>query len=515
MKRQWIVYPFLFALFPVLALYSANVTEVSPSQVFLPALVVVGATVLLLVLAWLVVRDSRWAALLVSVLLVLCFAYGHVVNLVAGNPDAGTNPFLPRYGGLAYLVFLLWIAVGGASAYVIWTWRRRTGIRKLTSVLNVVGIVLVVVPTLNITIREIRGVSRSAQTAVRTEITLHNPETLPDIYYIILDRYANARTLAEMYDFDNSDFFSYLSSRGFYVASGAYSNYPSTKHSLASSLSMEYLDELAQQVGATSTDEGPINDSLRDYTVWRLLESAGYTFIHFGSWWEPTRDNKYADANVNYRGQLPEFSMLLLRSTILDPVGTTVGLWGEPRRTQWERVRYKFERLAQIPEMEEPTFVFAHFLTPHPDYVFKRDGSFLELSEAVGSPLKTLYIDQLVATNNMVRSLVESLLAESDTPPIIILQSDEGPYAGGSDVWAGGAKATDVELREKMGILNAYYLPAVLDGRLYESITPVNSFRLVFSLYFDADLERLPDINYVCTGGPYNFVDVTERLTQE
>jgi hypothetical protein len=38
MKREWIIYPLLFALFPVLARYCASVTEVSPSQVVRRAL---------------------------------------------------------------------------------------------------------------------------------------------------------------------------------------------------------------------------------------------------------------------------------------------------------------------------------------------------------------------------------------------------------------------------------------------------------------------------------------------
>jgi len=63
-----------------------------------------------------------------------------------------------------------------------------------------------------------------------------------------------------------------------------------------------------------------------------------------------------------------------------------------------------------------------------------------------------------------------------------------------------------------MGILNAYYLPELTDSGLHESITPVNSFRVLFNHYFDADLELLPNANYVCMSGPYDFVNVTERL---
>jgi protein-S-isoprenylcysteine O-methyltransferase Ste14 len=55
-KRQWIAYPLLFALFPVLALCSANVTEVSPSQVMVPSVVVVGGALLFMGVSWLVLR---------------------------------------------------------------------------------------------------------------------------------------------------------------------------------------------------------------------------------------------------------------------------------------------------------------------------------------------------------------------------------------------------------------------------------------------------------------------------
>ena len=88
--------------------------------------------------------------------------------------------------------------------------------------------------------------------------------------------------------------------------------------------------------------------------------------------------------------------------------------------------------------------------------------------------------------------------------------------SGGGD-WTSwkGAAATDAELREKTGILNAYYLPDLDNNPLYPSITPVNSFRLVFNLYFGTDLELLPDRIYVYyPGRPYTFYDITERLWQ-
>ena len=61
-----------------------------------------------------------------------------------------------------------------------------------------------------------------------------------------------------------------------------------------------------------------------------------------------------------------------------------------------------------------------------------------------------------------------------------------------------GAHATTDELEEKFGILSAYHLPGVDPeaAGLYPSITPVNSFRVVFNTYFDAGLPLLPDEIY-------------------
>ena len=56
---------------------------------------------------------------------------------------------------------------------------------------------------------------------------------------------------------------------------------------------------------------------------------------------------------------------------------------------------------------------------PHPDFVFDSDGSFLTPEIAAERTTDAQYIDQLVATNKMVEALIDRLLADSETPPII------------------------------------------------------------------------------------------------
>jgi len=518
MKKWFVIHPFLFSLFFVLGLYSTNVDEVSFSQVVVPMLVVIAGTTVILLLAWLLLRNLRRAALLTSVAVILCFSYGHVVNLIGKPPGAGYDFFTP-ISGLAILILMVWAMIFGISVYFIrWYWKRRwnPNVGKLTTLLNVVGAVLIIMPVITIVVQEAQGSGRHMPAPDAGDVQLSAPETPPDIYYIILDRYASASTLEETSGFDNSEFLDYLSDKGFYVASESRSNYLTTAHSLASSLNMEYLDALAEEVGESATDLSPLYSMVKDYRLWRLLNSAGYQYIHVGSWFEVTRENKYADTNINYGGSLSEFSRLLLKTTALDPVGWTLGLWGDERRIQYERVRYEFDRLSEVPDIEAPTFVFAHFITPHPDYVFKRNGDFLTLEEASRTSRAAMYLDQLVATSEMVKSCIDRLLAQSAVPPIIILQSDEGPYP---DFWQTidwtETQGSNSDLRVKSGILNAYYFPSVDQGVFYPSISPVNSFRLLFNLYFGANLESLSDRHYYWQPGqPYRFIDVTDRLQE-
>ena len=90
----------------------------------------------------------------------------------------------------------------------------------------------------------------------------------------------------------------------------------------------------------------------------------------------------------------------------------------------------------------------------------------------------------------------------------MILQSDHGP----SSITGWDDPSREL-LNERMNILNAYYLPGDGQKVLYPSITPVNSFRLIFNQYFGAKFQRHEDKSYFSTKvKPYGFIDVTDRL---
>lgn len=518
MKKLPILHPFLFAVFPVLSIFSWNIEETSVSEILAPTGIILILVLGLILFLRGALKNREKVGILISLLLVFFFSFGHIWDLVYEISDSS----IILHRSLLFIWSVLFVYLSYS------TLKTKRDLGDLTNFLNIAAIFLIIVPLINIgsyyefgnrdnwqNIRRRGNIEIKTSDFKRSE----KPRSLPDIYYIILDRYPNETTLREVYDFDNGEFLNYLSDTGFYVASKSNSNYLKTAHSLASSLNMEYINYLQEKVGEKSRDWRPVYKMLEDYKVWRFLRLKGYKFIHFGSWWNPTMRNKYADANFNLYS-LPEFSACLYQTTLLYHLGLELGSVEEYRKSQWRNILYEFDKLAEIPNIKEPTFVFAHILIPHPPYVFDKNGNFLSYQEANNRTEKANYLNQLIFTNKKVKSLVNTLLLNSENPPIIILQSDEGPFPARyerherSFNWT---QATDAELKMKMGILNAYYLPDIDEKVLYPSITPVNSFRLIFNLYFNTSFELLPDKNYAFEdyNHLYKFFDVTDRIKND
>ena len=151
------------------------------------------------------------------------------------------------------------------------------------------------------------------------------------------------------------------------------------------------------------------------------------------------------------------------------------------------------ERFAQIAFLaNDPalTFAYAHFLIPHPPYAFARDGSAQsEINRSTWTEQR-LYVEQLIATNNLILKLIDDVVSSSDVKPIIILSADEGPYLMAGDE----SLSRDEQIAKRTGILNAVLIPdAEVRQQLPTPLMPVNTFRFLFKEYFAAPIALLPD----------------------
>lgn len=512
-----VAYPILAATYPVLALYSVNLREMVPlEQLLAPLTAAVLVTALLLALLRIAFADWQRAGILTLVFVVLFFTYG-------GAWDAMPSDLV---GG--HLTLLgVWIALAAATTVVV-RGVRGQDLARATPLLNVVVALLVLANVVAIGGFQLslRADASSAAGAAATRgPDLGTVERLPDIYWIVLDRYGSEAVIRDYYDHDISAFIDGLRERGFYVADGATANYRKTAPSLVSIRNMDYLDgDALRERAIAGNDWGPLyRDLSRSFPVLEILRSLGYRFVYSGTYWEFTASHPAADVNYRYEGARGEFATVLASGTLLratEALGE--GAIVDGRRERWELTRFQWDALGDAIRLGSPKFVHAHFALPHEPYVFRADGSFLPEDVAESRSLEENYADQVEYANASVLAFIDELLAaRADDPPIVILQGEEGPYPprSGAPGFSWAADATDEELHRKFGVLSAYLLPGLPSERaeeagLYRSISLVNQFRVILSHYFAANLEPLPDRNFIWASESelYDFVDVTQRV---
>lgn len=505
----WAIHPMLLAAYPVVFLFAENIREqVTVTSILAPLGVALAAAVVALVVHLVVVRDRLRAGLLTSLAVVLFFAYGHVWGML--------DEALSDEGWL----LLAWAILALVGIAVI---ARLPYDRARNATLGLAGASAVLVAVNAVPMAGF--VARPAPDTASVsgpDRTTGTPTRRPDIYYLIFDRYAATSTLRDLYGYDNTPFIAELEERGFRIAEHSYANYLKTSMSLASSLEMDYLDIDRLAAQASSPDDlgpalrllgGPMEAPM-------ALKARGYEYIHIGTWYGPTAANSAADQVFRY-GSLSEFSSVLYDSTLLPALvgDSTGGERSEFRESYRRHAHYQFDRLARIASRSSPVprFVLAHVSLPHPPYVFDATGNPVSVTEERARSGSRNYTEQLAYTNARILELLDRLLdtAPGDEP-VVLLQADEGPYPvvferdqAGFD-WR---EATTDQLRQKFAILNAYHLPGADTGGLSSSISPVNSFRVVFNAYFGTDLELLPDRSYAWNADDlYDLIDVTDRL---
>jgi len=496
-----VIYPFVFAIFPILFLYAFNIDQTPFKDAIIPLLISLAAVAVLFLLLWLALKSAAKAGLISSVFVVLFFSYGpflHVLHktFLKAVPD---NAFTAVFA----LVFIL------LAALII---RHKGDFKKLTKMLNVVAVVLIALSIINITVYGISASSRNRQThrgvPVKKIVGLDRSK-LPDVYYIILDAYVGQQTLKDFFKYDNSEFTGFLKEKGFYVASESRSNYPETFLSLASSLNMEYVNFLTKECGKNSKSRYIPYKMIENNAVSHFFKLNGYKVVVLASNWVGTRRFKDADLLMARNTVFEqEFTDVLIKSTLLR---TVVNIGGVASR---EGVQYMFSELPEIQGMiEGPRFVFAHVICPHPPYLFDRNGNPVKDSgeATTWGDRKDDYLNQLIYVNKRIKQFVSEILAKSKRPPVIILQADHGTAFVLGTAWDKWIKPSAEGVRERTGILNAYYLPALGEGTPYETITPVNSFRLVFDRYFKTSYGQLDNRVYWSSyDHPYVFIDVTD-----
>lgn len=500
-NRLWVIHPFLLAVFPILSLLSYNINQDYYPSALLAISVSLGVTTLMLIVLKLAIKDIKKTAIIASVSIILFYSYGHIYRALFDM-----FIFQQRY---LFLIFaLLFLSV----AYL--TLRVKKDLTNLTKKINIFSFVLVMIPTINIAIllqTNNNQEDNKISTAQNIAVDKTNAPTR-DIYYIILDGYAHSQTLKDVYSYDNQAFEDSLTKKGFFIATKSVSNYAQTSLSLASSLNMQYINN---NINGAYT--GVLRPIKKNNALLNFAKSKGYTYININSGHSDTgtKHNEFADINFSDGGVFDDFIINLYNSTILVVFNDFI------KNEHAKIILYAFSKLKEIYKIKKPTFTLAHIISPHAPYVFDAQGNVITTISYENNDWrnKEAYIEQLKFISKKTIETVKDIIKNSKVEPIIVIQADHGsastfgPAGSYLEILDHTETSSIRSMKERMRILNAYYLPDGGNKILYNSITPVNSFRKIFNFYFKTNYDLLPDISYFSDyNQPHKFTDVTKDV---
>jgi hypothetical protein len=298
---------------------------------------------------------------------------------------------------------------------------------------------------------------------------------LPDIYLIIPDEFPGKSSLETYFGYNNSGFTEALASRGFYIVNGSRSNYPCTNMVLSSVLNLDYL---------SMSPEGlldPIDRKVyQNCSAKRFLKSKDYTTINIGSGWSirevDTSIDQYSDINL---------------------VQPAPSVWARAigqKYLDWNTImpgQYNF--LKEIPDLNMSTFTIMHTLGAHSPWIYSSEGA-----EPSSNNRRELILGQIQYVSKLLLDSIDTILAKSQTPPIILLVSDTGAF-----------DSEELYSREnisaRLSNFEAFYLPGLNQSSKELFCNPVNIFRSLFNSYFGE--------NYSVLTGQYFYVpDWTNQI---
>lgn len=482
---QWPWHPLLIGTLPVLHFWRNNFRLVPLADGARLMLLAAFAALVLTALLRLVLRDWGRAALVAAPLMAV-LAEGHAMG---GAVSAGMLA--------AALVLLVVLRLKPFDA------------APLNAGLNAALLVLVAFPV---------------AAKLQAEETIHPPTTtplfrqplaeragppagLPDVYFLLVDGLGQPATVRPLFDIPPGTLTEGLRSRGARVLRFCHSNYPQTALSVAATFNVAPLSALLDIPEVRSRDRRPLAELVGDSRVVRAFREAGYRIVTFPSGYPLTR---FANPDARRRPRLdPNFlEFYVLNDGALPLVLPLLGRG--PADLQYalhrHRLDYIFDHLQDARDgarPDQPVFVFAHLLTPHPPFVWGPGGADLRsknlFSFGDGNdwtnanrgetvPYGVFWKHQAAWVMQRLATTVDAIRAASPRPPVIIIEGDHGP---GSQTNWDYPRLTN--LTERFGIFSAWFLPPGLDVPLRDDMTAMATFPALFNGLFGTPQPELEE----------------------
>jgi hypothetical protein len=506
----------LFGLYPVLALFAHNADQLLIRQIAQPAMISVALSTLLFGLFFLVLRNASKASIATIFLLLIFWYYGFIARGIMSITGL-------KHWHLMPLLFFIYFHL----VYLINKIRKPKTLDNFVSIVFYPVLILLIFNFIAIVRVELKKTRESqiTQNSGQTSTSKATSEKYPDIYLIILDEYGSIETVKEEWGYDNSLMADSLRSMGFFVATKSRARYNQTLWNMASLLNMNYLTdhvscddfidfsrdpasirEKESFKTLSKIDNTELFNKLNDNSIFRSLKEKGYKIIVLEGISQHQSTLKFSNTDLTfsyldseksekYRFSIDAFSRELIRRSIIFPLELVFKM-DKSNQINYTGTKYILNYLKNdVNELKGPKFVYAHILCPHSPHVFdrhgnsippvdvesQRDGAYISEKNTVNAA----YLEQYIFISGAIRGVVNSILQNgSDAKPVIIIQSDHGP------------RPYEVFLKDKKNsfkVFNSFYIPGNDYQKIHDSISPVNTMRLIFNRSFGDNYNMLED----------------------
>lgn len=482
MRFQKEYFVFLLPVFFVLHGYVSNFVSIPFLHIVFLAVKYAAIAFILCLLLLPLFRNWRKAAVFGFFLLCFQFFFGAAHDqLKVWWPES----FLVKYTFILPAALVLFVAL------FVFVKRTKRSFNRLVNYANVLLVVLLLIDTVQVIMKAAQQRKTAAASWPERFLPCDTCSS-PDIYFILADGYPGNRQLKELMEFDNSAFEQQLRSRGFHVTDDAKSNYNSTAYSVSSTLSMQYL----QGIGNRKSNLAGINlayERLNENPLFSFLTSRNYEIENLSVF-------HVADQPpITERGFLVTGTNLITSHTFLSRLDRDIRfnlvskykIKSEMKRVTGQihdannRVTEKMMELAKDTTRRRPRFIYAHLTMPHYPYYFDRNGKPypVEMLTEENKYRRKEFTEYLQWCNKQYLRIVDHILANSKTPPIILLMGDHG-FRHFKE---------PVDTSYHFMVLNSAYFPNKNYGSFYPGMSNVNQFRILLNTQFGQKLPLLRD----------------------
>jgi len=498
MKWRWRQTPLFLVLLPVFFVlhgFVENFNAIGLSDCLLLIALYTGAALVIYGIFFQFYRSPAKAALLSAFCMAFFLFFGALHDLFRQH-----SIFLHKY---SILLPLFLVALVALIVYL----RKHGPFPRLIFFLNMLLLLYTLIDS-GLLVKKALATSAGPQAAYSA--TAHHYQPCdgcprPDIYFLLFDEYSGNKALRELYQYDNSALDSFFLGEQFRVQHNSRSNYYFTPFSMASILNFSYLQAIPDGGRISADDQINILDSIRKCEVVNFLRARGYRILNYSFFDLPGHPASFD------QGFIPVKTRLITNRTLLHYLERDLqnsiwaGLWGKADFRK-KRITEAFEgnigALARTMEESrksaaDPRFVYLHVFLPHFPYLFdslqrKKDPEVVarQMNEGEIEP----YLAYLPYTNARIRELITTIKKNTDGKAVIVFMSDHGFR----DSRRPGYRPYFFQNQ------NAVYFPDKDYHLLYDSISAVNEFRVVFNKLFRQDLPLLKDSVIYLTEQPQN-----------